>query len=141
MRVGDGSSFASGDEEIRVGIDLVSVAEIQASITRFGARYSERVFTDHERASAKGDDRTFASSLAARFAAKEATMKVLRPSSADSIPWTAIEVRTAENGACSLALHGLAEELAVTAKLGQFALSMSHQGDMAVAIVLARKRP
>ena len=71
MRVGDGSSFASGDEEIRVGIDLVSVAEIQASITRFGARYSERVFTDHERASAKGDDRTFASSLAARFAAKE----------------------------------------------------------------------
>ena len=31
--------------------------------------------------------------LAGRFAAKEATMKVLRPGADDAVPWTAIEVR------------------------------------------------
>ena len=70
---------------VRVGIDLTSVAEVAASVARFGDRYVERMFTSHEQAICRretgpeepGHYRT--ESLAARFAAKEAALKVLRP--------------------------------------------------------------
>ncbi len=86
---------------VRVGVDLVPVAEVTASVERLGRRYLHRVFTPHERACARiGADlrgapvrsvnpasdptapivvRYSAESLAGRFAAKEAAVKVLRP--------------------------------------------------------------
>lgn len=131
------SSFAGDD--IRVGVDLASIPEVQHSISTYGQRYVERIFTQHERESAQGGERKTAESLAARFAAKEATLKVLRPGD-QAIPWQSIEVRTDESGACELLLSGEAATMASAAGLEYFALSMSHEGDMAVAVVIARGR-
>src|ERR1019366_9508186 len=65
---------------LAVGVDLVRVDEVQAAILAFGDRYLDRVFTAHERAYAKGEADVQARHLAARFAAKEATIKALAPS-------------------------------------------------------------
>src|ERR1022692_689389 len=71
---------------IRVGVDLVALADVMASVERFGDRYLQRIFTPHEIACCRLDlgprdpvRRYSLESLAARFAAKEATVKVLRP--------------------------------------------------------------
>ena len=80
---------------MRVGIDLVCIGEVSTSLARFGSRCLDRVFTQDERADGLRETAKVAlGSLAARFAAKEATLKVLRPNG-HAVPWTAIEVRRA----------------------------------------------
>ena len=135
----DDAAPDAAEEALRVGVDLASVTAVAQSIAEFGSRYLERVFTPHEQASASGSEQKRAESLAARFAAKEATLKVLRPTG-QAIPWHCIEVRTNEHGAGDLSLSGAAADLAASQGLYSFALSMSHEEDMAVAVVIARVR-
>jgi holo-[acyl-carrier protein] synthase len=63
---------------LRIGVDLVRVADVARSMVRFGSRYAKRVFTPGERNYCGEDGRAAAEQFAARFAAKEATLKVLR---------------------------------------------------------------
>ena len=72
-------------ETLRVGMDLVSVDEVAASVDHFGDRYVTRLFTPHEIETCRTDGpgarvatRYAVDSLAARFAAKEAVVKVLQ---------------------------------------------------------------
>jgi len=75
----------------RVGIDLVSVDTVRESIREHGDRYLERIYTEAELRDCLGAEGTVPERLAARFAAKEATIKVLRPTD-EPIPWHDIEV-------------------------------------------------
>lgn len=119
-----------------VGIDLVAVDEVEDALSHFGDRYLRRVFTDHEIACSTGAGKVRARHLAARFAAKEAAMKALGPS--DRRPaWRSIEVRQHDGGRCTLALTGHAAELARRAHLTEFVVSLSHEGNLAAAVVLA----
>ncbi len=121
---------------LAVGVDLVQVDEVAAALADFGDRYLCRVFTEDEVASASNGAGVSAAHLAARFAAKEAAIKVLRPT--DHLPtWRSIEVRQGPSGRCSLRLSGHAAELARLARLNEFAVSLSHQGNIAAAVVLA----
>ncbi len=98
---------------IRVGIDLTSVTGVQESIGTHGDRYLERVYTDAELAECRTGAGMDAERLAARFAVKEAAMKVLRPSEHDAVPWTEIEVRHADaSDAVEVGFSGRAAELA-----------------------------
>jgi holo-[acyl-carrier protein] synthase len=117
---------------LRVGIDLVRAATIAASITEHGDAYLERVYTRQEVADCKADPLR----LAARFAAKEATMKVLAPGPDAAVPWPSIEVVRNAPGAPSLRLHGPAAELAREAGLTAFALSFTHEEEYAAAVVV-----
>ncbi len=121
---------------VRVGIDLVSVPEVSESIARFGSRYLDRVFTPRELQDCAGDAGQLASRLAARFAAKEAATKVLRPGD-QGIAWRSIEVQRAPQGWTELALEGEAAALARAQGLTSFALSISHEGAYATAVVIA----
>jgi holo-[acyl-carrier protein] synthase len=121
---------------LAVGVDLVKVDEVQEAIACFGDRYLDRVFTAHELACAGGEAEVRARHLAARFAAKEATMKALGPD--DRLPaWRSIEVRQEPGGRCSLRLSGHAAKLARRFHLSEFAVSLSHEGPIAVAVVFA----
>jgi holo-[acyl-carrier protein] synthase len=124
---------------VRVGVDLVSITEVQRSVETFGDGYLDRLFSAHERASCVGDARTIAAGLAARFAAKEAAIKVLRPEGAAGL-WRSIEVVRAESGACDLRFTGEAAVLAKDAGIETVAVSLAHEHDMAVAVVLATYR-
>jgi len=116
---------------LSVGIDLVQISRIAASIEQFGERFLRRVFTDGEVAYAQSSPGAAAERLAARFAAKEAAKKALR---LDGVGWRDLEVTRAPSGACDLVLHGAAR-----AALGarELALSMSHDGDCATAVVIS----
>jgi holo-[acyl-carrier protein] synthase len=119
----------------RVGVDLTAVGEVADSLTTQGERYLRRLFTDHEVASSEGPDGPVPESLAARFAAKEAALKVLRPTGSRP-EWRDIEVRRGANGACDLVLHGSAAALAADQGIEELSLSLSHEGGMAVAVVV-----
>jgi holo-[acyl-carrier protein] synthase len=121
-----------------VGIDCVKVSRLAASIATFGDRFLRRVFTDHELKTATGDDTVRAARLAARFAAKEATVKVLRPESR-WIDWRSIEVIRYEAGHCEIALHGAARELAERAGIRALSVSMTHEEDLAAAVVVGEE--
>jgi holo-[acyl-carrier protein] synthase len=126
--------------DLRVGLDVVSIAEIAFAIDRFGERYIRRVFTVRERAYCLATTRTAsAARFAARFAAKEATVKVLRPAR-PWFDWRAIEVRRHRSGWCEIRLHDAAAELAKRQHLDTttMALSMTHGDTRAAAVVLAR---
>ena len=126
---------------IAIGLDIVRVAEVTDVLRRFGERYIRRVYTPHEAAYCDaGSGAVRASRFAARFAAKEATVKALAPTGRWT-DWRTIEVRRQPSGACSLALFGEAAELAVQRGIWHLALTMSHEGDLAVACVVALGAP
>ncbi len=131
-------------ETLRVGVDVVSVADVAASVRRFGDRYVHRIFTPHEIAACRtacvpaGGDPTYsAESLAARFAAKEAVVKVLRPREARP-EWRSIEVHRMAGGWCEIRLSGLAAALAAAAGIDEFAVSLTHEAPVAAAVVVGR---
>jgi holo-[acyl-carrier protein] synthase len=121
---------------LRVGIDLVSVDAVRESIREHGARYLKRIYTEGELRDCRTDQGIIAERLAARFAAKEATLKVLRPVD-EAIPWRTMEVVRHGAGWVEVELGGRAAELAAEASLSDFALSISHEAGYASAIVIA----
>lgn len=123
-------------QDLSVGVDLVDIAEVARSVRHFGDLYLRRVFTEHEISCCQGPPEVAAGSLAARFAAKEATLKVLRPDGARP-DWRTIEVVRLPSGACKLRLRGSAARLAVERGLGPFALSMTHEAGLAAAVVVS----
>jgi holo-[acyl-carrier protein] synthase len=124
------------DVPLRVGIDLVKADTIAEALAEHGERYLRRVYTDAEIAQCGGPDGApDPLRLAARFAAKEAAMKVLRPGDA-AVPWAAIEVVRDATGIPQLTLHGPAAALAAAAGLTEFALSLTHEDAYAAAVVV-----
>ncbi len=125
---------------VRTGIDLVQVQHVADSVAEHGDAYLERVYTDRERAECEGRDGLDPARLATRFAAKEAAFKALGPGD-EAIPWRSIEVVRDTAGRVELALTGRAAELAREAGVTELALSLTHEGPMAAAIVVAEIGP
>jgi holo-[acyl-carrier protein] synthase len=132
-------AFESDVLRVSIGVDVVSVVEVEAALRRFGDRYVSRAFTASEAAYCRaGAGATIAARLAARFAAKEAAVKALRPRHR-WVDWTAIEVQRHRSGRCALVLHRQAAALALRRGIAHLELSMSHDGDRAVAVVVAMR--
>lgn len=122
-------------ECVVTGVDLQPIDEVRGSLDRFGSRYRHRVFTVHELESC-GHGPLVASRLAARFAAKEAVLKIL--DTREVVPsWRTIEVQGASNQRATVVLHGITADLAHRQGLSDISVSFSHAGDVAVAAVTA----
>jgi holo-[acyl-carrier protein] synthase len=125
---------------IRVGIDLVTAETVEQALrTAHGERYLERVYTDREIEDCRTAAGIDPERLAARFAAKEATLKVL-PVSDEGLALTAIEVRREPSGRVHLQLSGRAAELATEAGVAELSVSLTHEGGFAAAVVVAELR-
>ena len=123
-----------------MGTDIVDVGAVRESMQAFGDRYLNFAFTRDELRYCLAPGRAPAPHLAARFAAKEATMKVLRPAKDQVIGWRQIEtVRTAD-GWCELALSGWARALAKDRGIEGLSLSMSHEEHYATAVVIGERK-
>jgi holo-[acyl-carrier protein] synthase len=118
-----------------IGFDLVCVDEVSEAIRRHGERYLTRVYTPGELADSGADARR----LAARFAAKEATIKVLRPDR-EAIPWHFIATVVGERGQPALVLSGAAAAVARDRRIDALALSLVDRGPIAAAIVIGEVR-
>lgn len=121
---------------VRIGSDLVLVADIAHSLQCFGGRYLNRLFTPGEIQYCLQSPAEQTRRLAARFAAKEATLKVLRPDR-HWLDWRSIEVIRSPQGWCDLLLHGHAEQLRQQAGIASLSVSLSHEGHYALAVVAA----
>lgn len=124
-----------GAWQVRNGIDLVSVDEVADSVAQWGDRYLKRVFTPAEIQVCLAMDPCSAHQrLAARFAAKEAAMKALAwPGT--GLAWTDLEVVRGPFGVPDLQLHGPAARRAGELGVRSCALSLTHDGNRAVAVV------
>jgi holo-[acyl-carrier protein] synthase len=106
-------------------------------MTQFGERYTRRLFTDHEIECCGDNPVTAAPGLAARFAAKEAVLKIL--DSTSSVPsWKSIEVHRDARGAPRIVLRCEAADLAHHQGIENISLSLSHGGGIASAVVVAQ---
>ena len=116
---------------IGIGTDLVELDRFRLALQRT-PRLPERLFSDAERAyAARRRDPT--ERLAARFAAKEATIKALgsrRPALHE------IEVVRSGDRRPRLRLRGRAAQVARELGVRQVALSLSHGQEHAVAVVV-----
>ena len=125
---------------IRVGLDVQSIDEVRESLEEFGERYTKRVFTSHELEASAGDPSTLASSLAGRFAAKEAVLKVLDVE--DKVPlMRSIEIWRPAGRRPTVRLSGVAADLARRQGIDQMAVSLSHSAGVAAATVVAQVTP
>ncbi len=115
---------------------MVSIDTVRGSIRTHGEHYLERIYTQCELEDCRTSQGIDPERLAARFAAKEATLKVLRPRD-EGIPWNSIEVRRDQGGWVELELSGPAAALATAAGLTELSLSITHEGEFAAAIVVA----
>ena len=122
---------------LRVGIDLVAVSDIAAAIAgTHRDRYLQGVYTAREIDDCRGPDgQVKPERLAARFAAKEATIKAL-PGAGEEVRLTHIEVVRDPSGSVALALSGRAAELLVAAGAAEVAVSLTHEGGFAAATVV-----
>ena len=130
---------------LAIGSDLCNIERIQASLTRWGERFENRVFTEVERA--KGASRPFtkAGTLAKRFAAKEAFSKAVGTGFKRGVFMKDIGVVNAPSGAPTLQLTGgAAARLAAITPEGHEAvihltLTDDHPWAQAFVIIEARK--
>ena len=116
------------------GVDIIEISRVGQVLERYGRRFLERVFTPDEIAYCRGRP----ANLAARFAAKEATMKALG-TGVRGVGWKDVEVVRHESGAPSIRLQGRAKIRAERLGVGEIVLSISHSREYAVAFVVAQR--
>jgi holo-[acyl-carrier protein] synthase len=114
-----------------VGVDIVEIKRIESAVNRGRERFLQRVYTQMELKTCR--DRL--SSLASRFAAKEAVMKVLG-TGGTGIAWREIEILTADDGKPSVRLHGRALDKATELNLKEVSISLSDSREYAVAVAI-----
>jgi holo-[acyl-carrier protein] synthase len=118
-----------------VGVDLVKIPRMREVITRWDERFLRRVFTEQEIAYCRGR-RDPTPHFAARFAAKEAGMKALGTGLRLGVTWRELEVRRERGQAPTLELHGRTRELGLARGGRRMLLTLTHDGDYALAQAL-----
>jgi len=106
---------------LSIGTDLVQISKFSHSIERT-PELLQRIFLPSERV-----DMLSLHSLAGRFALKEAVMKATKRQITE---WHMIEIVSAPSGEPILTVHHLQWQNCT------YAISMSHDGDYAVAFVV-----
>ena len=123
--------------KLATGVDMVVITRVEQILARYNDRFLSRVYTQAEITFSRGRP----AELAARFAAKEAVSKALgvgmRVMSSTGIGWLDVETLNYRSGQPYVVLHGRAQELAEGLGLDTWSISLSHDGDMAVAFVVA----
>src|SRR3989337_2215162 len=118
-----------------VGVDIIEIKRVGATLARFGEGVLARVYSDGEAAFCRGR----VHELAARFAAKEAVMKALG-TGARGVAWREIEVLPNHRGKPLVYLYGRARARAERIGLAGLDVSLSHSRAYAVAFVVGQSR-
>jgi len=126
---------------IATGVDIAEIDRIERALAAsHGARFRARVFTEGEQRYCESRGRGRAQSYAARFAAKEATMKALGVGWGRHAAWHEIEVVRARGEAPRLVLSGTAAATAQRVGIARLSLSLTHAANLALAFVVAEDR-
>jgi holo-[acyl-carrier protein] synthase len=118
-----------------VGIDLIRIERLEASLNRWGERFTRRVFTAGEIEFCARRDRP-APCLSMRFAAKEAFVKALGTGMRAPVFWQDIEIRANRLGKPEIMLSSRAEEFCREQGIQFWHLSLTDDGDYGAAVVI-----
>ncbi len=118
-----------------IGIDIIEIVRIQRAIEHWGDGFLHRIYTKPELRLC----RKKSSSLAVRFAGKEAVMKALGTAT-DGISWREIEILAEPSGKPVVHLYGKAQDKADSLGLGTLAVSLSHSREYAIAFVVGETK-
>ncbi|MBI4236095.1 MAG: holo-ACP synthase [Chloroflexi bacterium] len=113
------------------GVDIAEVWRIREAVERFGDRFLQKVYTEAEVRTSRGR----VQELAARFAGKEAVMKLLG-TGARGVGWKEIEILPRRGGKPQVYLHGRAKARANRIGLKDVAISLSHSIEYAIAVAV-----
>ncbi len=118
-----------------IGTDIIEIARIREAVNRWGESFLHRVYTDSE----VRQCRKRSSSLAARFAGKEAVIKALGTAN-KGISWREIEIMSQPDGKPVVRLYGRAQHHATSLGLNELAISLSHSKEYAIAFVVGEAK-
>jgi holo-[acyl-carrier protein] synthase len=121
---------------VEVGVDAIEIERIEGALRKFGERFLKRIYTERERE--RYGKRP--AELAARFAAKEAVMKVLG-TGVRGIRWRDIEVLPNRRGKPIVQLHETAANRARDLGFRHIAISLTHSRSDSIAVVAGTKLP
>jgi len=112
-----------------IGVDIIEIGRIERVISEWQDSFLNRIYTPAELESHYN-----VSSLAARFAAKEAVMKALGTGTR-GVNWREIEILTNVDGTPVIRLHGRAYQRSREVGIAGFSVTLSHSRQYAVAFV------
>jgi len=119
---------------IGIGVDVVDIARFEAVIARTPA-IVDRLFTSAEQTSANGHQLPVVS-LAGRFAVKEAVAKALSAPAGMEFH----DCQVSNGGAPTLTITGTVEQVAESLGVTHWHVSLSHDGPVAIAYVIAESQ-
>lgn len=117
------------------GIDIVDISRFERFVRENNELLFNRLFTPQEVAYCVARKRC-AQHYALRFAAKEAFLKAMGTGLRDGLAWRDMEVVNDPYGKPDLILSGRAAELFRQNGMGRIFLSLSHDGNSAIASVV-----
>ena len=119
-----------------IGVDIVSIDRIAKSLEKEG--FLRKVYGEREIALFAGENRIKTNSLAANFAAKEAFSKALG-TGVRGFELAEVEILRDDMGKPYFYLSGRAKQIAESLNI-EFAVSLSHEKDKAIAFVVAEEK-
>ena len=129
---------------IGIGNDLINISRIEKTIERFGDRFIQRIFTQHEQKKSEKRQMRVAS-YAKRFAAKEACSKALGTGFRKGVFWHDMGVVNLPSGKPTMELTGGAlkrlKEITPEGQVAQIDLTLTDEMPMAEAFVIISTVP
>lgn len=127
---------------VGIGVDITDIKRIEDSLSQFGERFRNRVFTANEIKYCEqfAAPAAKAERYAVRFAAKEAARKAFGAATPlKSLAWHEVEIISSTEGAPQLRFHRRAAELAEELKIVRAHVSLSHAPQQAIAFVVLER--
>jgi len=121
---------------VGIGTDRIRIARIEASLTRFGTRFEQRVYTSSELAQAYAKGKP-ARRLAMLFAAKEAVSKALGTGFKQGVAPHHIETIHQRSGKPEVVLHAGALRVAQVLGIEHVHVSLTDDDGVAMAFAVA----
>lgn len=118
-----------------IGVDIIEISRIENAVSRWGETFLRRLYTESELKLYHDKP----SSLAARFAGKEAVIKALGPQ-IKGISLKEIEILSDPDGQPSVKLYGEARKRANSLGLDKLVISLSHSREHAIAFVVGEAK-
>jgi holo-[acyl-carrier protein] synthase len=122
-----------------IGVDIINISRMEETLERTGDLFIKRVFTESEQKVATAHH-NHVIYYATAFAAKEAIFKLLGISWKCGIDFLDIEVFRGSNGEPLVELNGRIKELFEEVPVDNVSLSLSYDGDIAIAVAALNKK-
>src|SRR3989338_2233464 len=120
---------------VKIGTDICQLNRVKSVYKKYGKRFLTRILTENEIKYVTSNTKNLINRLSGRFAAKEAASKVLG-TGLRGVYFKEIEILREKSGAPRIVLYKRAKQKAKEKGLANFEVSISHEKEFAIAIVI-----